>query len=101
MNTQELLDSLRTYLGDGLYVSYDGYQIRLYASDGERVLGEVFLDEATIGNFQRYLKNLDKVMKEYHDNGQQVDTEEGNATGTAAEDGDGQAEGDGMGGVDT
>lgn len=33
-----------SYLGDGLYAEFDGFQIRLVASDGERVLNEVFLE---------------------------------------------------------
>lgn len=32
------------YLGDGLYAEHGGYQVRVYASDGERVHDEVFLD---------------------------------------------------------
>lgn len=43
------------YLGDGLYVSFDGYQIRLWT---ERATGthEVFLEPGTLQNFLRYVE---------------------------------------------
>lgn len=46
-----------TYLGDGLYASFDGYQIKLRAPDasGDR---EVFLDPLVIVTFERYLAEL-------------------------------------------
>lgn len=46
-----------TYLGDGLFVSFDGYQIRLYT---ERMGGthEVFLDPGTLRAFQDYVKEM-------------------------------------------
>jgi hypothetical protein len=47
-----------TYLGDGLYASYDGYQIRLYADRGEGGEHEVFLDADTLEAFLIYVKQL-------------------------------------------
>jgi hypothetical protein len=46
-----------TYLGDGLYASFDGYQIRLYT---ERANGthEVFLDDATLARFEAFVATL-------------------------------------------
>jgi hypothetical protein len=46
-----------TYLGDGLYASFDGYQIRLWT---ERSGGthEVFLDGATIAALERFVANI-------------------------------------------
>lgn len=35
-----------TYLGDGLYAEYDGYQIALFASDGYRRTDTVYLEPA-------------------------------------------------------
>lgn len=42
------------YLGDGLYASYDGYQFRLYASNGMQVTNEVFLDRLVFRAFIEY-----------------------------------------------
>lgn len=45
------------YLGDGLYVDHDGYQVRLYAdSDGRR--HEVFMEPDVIERFMDYLAQL-------------------------------------------
>lgn len=46
-----------TYLGDGLYASFDGYQIRLYTerADGTH---EVFLDSSTLVAFERFVVGL-------------------------------------------
>lgn len=46
------------YLGDGLYVDYDGYQVRLYASDGRRTTNQVFLEPGVLLSFVRYLKSI-------------------------------------------
>jgi hypothetical protein len=44
-----------TYLGDGLYASFDGFQIRLYASNGVSVTNEVFLDGVVARAFVRFM----------------------------------------------
>ena len=46
-----------TYLGDGLYASFDGYQIRLRAPRFE-VDHEVFLDADTLCAFERFLEKI-------------------------------------------
>jgi hypothetical protein len=46
-----------TYLGDGLYASFDGYQVRLRAPrDG--VDHEVFLESSTLKAFLQFLDAL-------------------------------------------
>lgn len=47
-----------SYLGDGLYASYDGYQVRLYASNGRDVSNEVFLEPGVLLAFVNYLKHI-------------------------------------------
>jgi hypothetical protein len=47
-----------TYLGDGLYASFDGYQIRLYAHDGIRATDEVFLEPTVLAAFERFVATL-------------------------------------------
>jgi hypothetical protein len=48
-----------TYLGDGLYVSFDGWQIRLRAprENGDH---EVYLDATTLQAFLEFLDTLPK-----------------------------------------
>lgn len=46
------------FLGDGLFVSYDGYQYRLYASNGISVTNEVFLEPSVLQNFLHYISRI-------------------------------------------
>lgn len=46
------------YLGDGLYASYDGWQIELYASDGIRKTNSVYLEPSVLTKFQVWVNNL-------------------------------------------
>jgi hypothetical protein len=46
------------YLGDGLYVSFDGYRIKLYASNGMIVTDEVFLEPDVLSYFLLYVKEI-------------------------------------------
>lgn len=39
------------YLGDGLYVDFDGYQIELYSSNGISKTNQVYLDSDVILSF--------------------------------------------------
>lgn len=43
-----------TYLGDGLYVDYDGWQVRLFAHNGVSATNEVFLDPDVLEAFLRF-----------------------------------------------
>jgi hypothetical protein len=47
-----------TYLGDGLYADHDGFQIRLYASNGIETTNEVFLEPPVLGAFLKYLERV-------------------------------------------
>jgi hypothetical protein len=46
-----------TYLGDGLYASFDGYQIKLRAPRGY-IDDEVFLDAQTLAAFRSWAATL-------------------------------------------
>ena len=50
------LDDSATYLGDGLYVSHDGWQVELFAHDGIGKTNQVFLDPDVLKNFVDWLK---------------------------------------------
>ncbi len=49
------------YLGDGLYVDFDGYQIELYASNGVSKTNQVYLDPSTLQAFLDYVNRLRKA----------------------------------------
>ena len=55
MTTQE-----PTYLGDGLYADFDGYQIELFATDGIHVTNKVYLEPKVLENFLNYVKVVRK-----------------------------------------
>jgi hypothetical protein len=46
------------FLGDGVYASYDGYQIWLYTSDGTRVTNRVALDQTVFQELLEYEQRL-------------------------------------------
>lgn len=50
------------YIGDGLYVSYDGYQVELYASDGQRKTNQVFLEPVVLNAFLKYVTKLKETQ---------------------------------------
>ena len=50
-------DLKETYLGDGLYASFDGYHIRLYTSV-ETFMHEVFLEPDVLQAFQGFVARL-------------------------------------------
>lgn len=48
-----------TYLGDGLYAKYDGWQIELYVSNGVSETNRVYLEPSVLQAFQAWVKRLD------------------------------------------
>jgi hypothetical protein len=52
------MDEDDVYLGDGLYASFDGYQIELYASNGICKTNQVYLDPHVLAAFLRYVESL-------------------------------------------
>lgn len=56
------MDIIEQYLGDGLYASFDGFQIKLRAP---RIKGdhEVFLDAYTLKAFQIFIEHIDAAIK--------------------------------------
>jgi hypothetical protein len=67
-NLKEMLDSgqLPDYLGDGLYVNFDGYAINLMCEreeNGEIVVHYVALDPYVRKSFLNYIKRLDEHIE--------------------------------------
>lgn len=53
----------KEYLGDGLYVDYDEYQIRLYTDNGIHITNEVFLEPNVLQSFISYLNKNNLIVK--------------------------------------
>ena len=53
----------KEYLGDGLYVHFDGYHIVLTAENGMRVLERVCLEPAVLKVFDQYRKTLKAYLE--------------------------------------
>jgi len=55
-------DKIETYLGDGLYAEWSGYDLILYASNGEKRTNTVYLDQEVLANLLVWLKKF--IVKE-------------------------------------
>jgi hypothetical protein len=55
---EQLPERRLEYLGDGLYATFDGYQIRLFASNGLETTNEVFLEPHVFSAFMRYASSI-------------------------------------------
>lgn len=49
-----------TYLGDGLYVNYDGIHVEVYSYNGVTATNKVYFDSETLGNFLAFVERLKK-----------------------------------------
>lgn len=48
----------KEYLGDGLYVNFDGYQIALSAENGITATDTVYLEPQVLQSFLEYIARL-------------------------------------------
>jgi hypothetical protein len=46
------------YLGDGVYIEFDGYQIKLTTSDGIHDTNTIYLEDQVLAAFLQYVKEL-------------------------------------------
>lgn len=51
----------KQYLGDGVYVDFDGYMLILTTEDGIRVLNEIFLEPEVYNNLVKYVEELKRI----------------------------------------
>jgi hypothetical protein len=61
MNPRQLGDA--TYLGDGVYVSQDGYHVWLYTDNGIRVSNKIALDARVLEAFDEWRKSTNNKQK--------------------------------------
>ena len=55
----------KRYLGDGAYVEFDGYHIRLTTENGFEVTNRVALDPDVWRSFKLWGKELDEFIREH------------------------------------
>ena len=55
-------EEMKTYLGDGLYADFDGFQFVLTAEDGTRVLNRVYLEPSV---YQAFVEYHDAVLVQH------------------------------------
>ena len=54
----------KRYIGDGVYVGHDGYEITLETSDGIQVTNRICLESNTLEGLKRYLEYANKFYEQ-------------------------------------
>lgn len=57
-NGENTVDNKPTYLGDGLYCNFDGFQLEVFASDGVEDSPPVYFDPATLHALAEHARKL-------------------------------------------
>ena len=52
------------YIGDGVYIGHDGYQIILETSDGIRVTNRIGLDDEVLAGMEQYRRQVREFYAE-------------------------------------
>ena len=52
------------YIGDGVYASFDGYQIILETHDGYQTTNQIALDNEVLGKLEKYREYVNKFYQE-------------------------------------
>ena len=55
------MDHEDVYLGDGLFASFDGWQVELYASNGVCKTNQVYLEPSVLKSFLTYANGLPNI----------------------------------------
>lgn len=50
-----LMTIIKEYLGDAVYVTYDGFHLILTTEDGIRATNEIYLEPSVLKNLQEYI----------------------------------------------
>lgn len=53
-----MADTGTIYLGDGLYASHDGVQIRVFSHNGIHETNVVYMEPLVLENFEKWVENL-------------------------------------------
>jgi hypothetical protein len=52
-----------TYLGDGLYAEFDGFQVKLYASNGVTHTNVVYLEPGVLQSFLTWIAQVKALAR--------------------------------------
>ena len=55
----------KEYLGDSVYVSWDGVQVRLTTENGASASNEIFLESEIVQQLENYLARVKDFVKNY------------------------------------
>jgi hypothetical protein len=61
INTKQLTH--KTYLGDAVYVGFDGYHVWLYSDNGLHITNEIALEPPVLANFHHWETELRKSFE--------------------------------------
>lgn len=53
-----MLDKNKDYIGDGVYVEYDGYGITLKANSADRPTDTIYLEPSVMTNLQNFVQRV-------------------------------------------
>lgn len=53
--------STEVYLGDGLYASFDGFQVKVYSSNGINATNEIYLEPVVFAALAAYCNRIWRV----------------------------------------
>lgn len=56
------MSAFKSYLGDGVYVDFDGFDIVLTTEDGRNTTNTIVLEPAVLGAFDQYRKQLPEKL---------------------------------------
>lgn len=56
-------ESNKEYIGDGVYVTFDGCMLRLTTEDGIRTTNEIFLEPEVYAGLVRYVERLKQAQE--------------------------------------
>lgn len=56
------MDPFKDYLGDGVYVEWDGYALSLYTSNGVSISDHITLDDSVVHALLRTIKRINPTF---------------------------------------
>lgn len=56
------MSAYKKYLGDGVYIDFDGYAVTLTTEDGISVQNTVYMEPTIVKNFQAYIEDLNRLQ---------------------------------------
>ncbi len=59
----EMENKNKVYLGDGVYISFDGYQLCLTTEDGISATNTIYMEPEVLRSLEDYVKELKTIIK--------------------------------------